>query len=168
VLEWLPQETILFEGARLRRRTVADVAASARLLACEMVVLGRIASGERFTRGLLLDSWRVHRDGRLVWADGLRLDGAAPAVAGFGDATAAAMALYVADDAARHLEASRDAIEVPPGSAVRSGTTVVNGLLLARFLGAPHDVRRALVAWLARLRAVCLDLPPRLPRVWHV
>ncbi|HJQ60208.1 MAG TPA: urease accessory protein UreD, partial [Vineibacter sp.] len=61
-LEWLPQETILFDGARLRRRTVADVASGGRLLACEMVVLGRIASGERFTSGLLIDSWRVRRD----------------------------------------------------------------------------------------------------------
>ena len=48
-LDWLPQETIVFEGARLKRRTVADVAPGGSLLACEMVVLGRAASGERFT-----------------------------------------------------------------------------------------------------------------------
>src|SRR4029077_14946179 len=48
-LDWLPQETIVFEGARLKRRTVADVAKGGSLLACEMVVLGRAASGERFT-----------------------------------------------------------------------------------------------------------------------
>ena len=46
-LDWLPQETIVFQGARLRRRTVADVASGGSLLACEMVVLGRAASGER-------------------------------------------------------------------------------------------------------------------------
>src|SRR5204863_5919755 len=57
VLDWLPQETILFEGARLKRRTIADVAPGGSLLGCEMVVLGRAASGERFTGGLLLDSW---------------------------------------------------------------------------------------------------------------
>ncbi|HEX2892207.1 urease accessory protein UreD [Vineibacter terrae] len=163
-LEWLPQETILFDGARLRRRTVVDIAAGGRLLACEMVVLGRIASGERFTSGLLLDAWRVRRDGRLVWADALRLDAAAPVAAGFGDATSVAMALYVADDAARHLEAARSALP----SDVKAGATVVNGLLLARFLGAPLPVRRGLASWLADMRSVCLDLPPRLPRVWHV
>src|SRR5499427_4560208 len=49
VLDWLPQETIVFEGARLKRRTVAEVEPGGSLLACEMVVLGRAASGERFT-----------------------------------------------------------------------------------------------------------------------
>ncbi len=169
-LEWLPQETILFDGARLRRRTVVDLAPGGRLLACEMVVLGRVASGERFTSGLLLDAWRVRRDGKLAWADALRLDAAAPVAAGFGDATAAAMALYAAGDAARHLEAARAEIDAAcarsPG--LKAGTSVVNGLLLARFLGDPLSVRRSLVSWLANMRPVCLDLPPRLPRVWHV
>src|SRR6266702_3535063 len=60
-LDWLPQETIVFEGARLKRRTVADVEPGGALLACEMVVLGRAASGERFVSGLLLDSWSLRR-----------------------------------------------------------------------------------------------------------
>ena len=169
-LEWLPQETILFEKARLRRRTVADVAASGRLLACEMVVLGRVASGERFTSGLVLDAWRIRRDGKLVWADALRLDSAAPVAAGFGDATAVAMALYVAGDAPRHVDAARAEIDAACAQSprLRAGTTVVNGLLLARFLGDPLSVRRGLVSWLANMRPICLDLPPRLPRIWHV
>ena len=169
-LEWLPQETIVFDGARLRRRTEVDVAPGGRLLACEMVVLGRVAAGERFTVGLVLDAWRVRRSGRLVWADALRLDGAPPDVAGFGGAAATAMALYVGDDAAAHLEAAREAIDAACALApdLKAGTTVVNGLLLARFLGAPFAVRRGLVSWLANMRAVCLDLPARLPRVWHV
>ena len=64
-----------------------------RLLACEMVALGRTASGERFTHGLVLDSWRIRRDGGLVWADALRLDGPPPTgLSGFGDATSIATA----------------------------------------------------------------------------
>src|SRR5471032_461286 len=50
-LDWLPQETIVFEGSRLKRRTEAHVAPGGALLASEMVVLGRAASGERFTGG---------------------------------------------------------------------------------------------------------------------
>ncbi|HYD98575.1 MAG TPA: urease accessory protein UreD, partial [Alphaproteobacteria bacterium] len=57
--EWLMQETILFDGARLRRRTAADIAPGGRLLAVESVVFGRAAMGEDFRRGLLHDSWRV-------------------------------------------------------------------------------------------------------------
>src|SRR5712672_637992 len=88
-LDWLPQETIVFQGARLKRRTVADVAPGGSLLACEMVVLGRAASGERFTSGLLLDSWSVRRPARsqtarLAWTDTLRIEGETPNGAGFG------------------------------------------------------------------------------------
>src|SRR3984893_14244357 len=67
-LEWLPQETIVFEGARLKRRTVAEVEPGDALLACEMVVLGRAASGERFVSGLVLDSWAGRRTDRVARA----------------------------------------------------------------------------------------------------
>src|SRR5262249_38278289 len=93
-LDWLPQETIIFLGARLKRRTVATVTPGGWLLACEMVVLGRAASGERFTDGLLLDSWSVRRadkqGGRLLWTDTLRVEGETPVGAGFGAANALA------------------------------------------------------------------------------
>lgn len=164
-LEWLPQETIVFDGARLRRRVEADLAADARLLACEMVVLGRIASGERFTRGAVYDGWRLRREGRLVWADALALDGTPPDVAGFGDAAALATGIYAAPDAARWLEASRAVIE---DGTTRAGVSVVNGVLLARLLGEPQAARRGLMAWLAFLRHDALGGPRRLPRVWHV
>lgn len=164
-LEWLPQETIVFDGARLRRRVEADMAADARLLACEMVVLGRGASGERFTRGAVYDGWRLRRGGRLVWADALALDGAPPDIAGFAGATALATGLYAAPDAARWLEASREVVD---GGATRGGVTMVNGVLLARFLGEPLAVRRGLVEWLTFLRHDALGGPRRLPRVWHV
>lgn len=164
-LEWLPQETIVFDGARLRRRVEADLADDARLLACEMVVLGRGASGERFTRGAVYDGWRLRRAGKLVWADALAFDGAPPDLAGFGDATALATGILAGPDAARRLEASRAVVD---GGAARAGTTVVNGVLLARFLGEPLAVRRGLMAWLAVMRQDALGGPRRLPRVWHV
>jgi urease accessory protein len=165
-LEWLPQETIVFDAARLARRVEARLAGDARLLACEMIVLGRAASGERFTEGTVHDAWRLRRDGRLVWADALQLAGPPPQAAGFAGATASAFALYSGPDATALLDRSRALVanlEAP-----RSGTTLVNGILLARFLGQAKDVRRALVAWLAAMRAQTLGRPPRLPRLWHV
>src|SRR5205814_3731953 len=89
-LDWLPQETIVFQGARLKRRTQAEVAPGGALFACEMVVLGRAASGERFSAGLLLDAWSVRRAGKLAWTDTLRIEGETPAGAGFGTANALA------------------------------------------------------------------------------
>ncbi len=169
-LEWAPQEAILFDGARLRRSLTAEVAPGARLLAGEMLVFGRTARGERFRHGLLHEAWRVRRGGRLAWADALRLDGdivaRLDAPAGFGGAVACATVAYVAEDASAHLAAARALVE---GAAGRAGATVVDGVLLARFLAAEAiTVRRAVARYWAGLRAAAAGLPARLPRLWEV
>lgn len=169
--EWLPQETILFEGARLVRCARTGVAAGGRLLACEHVVFGRLARGERFVRGHLFDRWEVRRDGRLVWYDALALDGGAHARAaawGFAGAEALATALYVADDAPAWLERARAifADVVPEGA--RGAATVVNGLLVTRFLGEAVAVRAGLGRYLADFRAAVGGFAPTLPRVWAI
>jgi urease accessory protein len=74
-LEWLPNETILFDAARLERKLTIVLAPGARCLAAELTVFGRRARGERFARGLLHDRWEIRRHGRLVWTDALRLAG---------------------------------------------------------------------------------------------
>lgn len=71
--EWLPQETIVFDGARLQRRTVFGLAARAELLACELRILGRAAHGEVFREGFLSDRIEIWREGKLAWLDALRL-----------------------------------------------------------------------------------------------
>ena len=74
-LAWLPQETILFDRARVSRRIDIDLAESASLLLCEIVVFGRAAMGERMLQGEFVDRWRLRRGGRLVFAETVRLDG---------------------------------------------------------------------------------------------
>jgi len=159
-LDWLPQETIVFEGARLKRRTVADVAPGGALLACEMVVLGRAASGERFTRGLLLDSWSVRRAGTLVWTDTLRVEGETPSGAGFGAANALATVIGVWEEPHGKFEKVRALLETCDKA--RAGVTLVNGVMVARLLGEATAVRAAMVSLLGGV------LERRLPRVWHV
>ena len=73
---WLPQETILFDRARLARRIDVDLADGASLLMAEAVVFGRSAMGETVEQGAFTDRWRVRRGGRLVFAETVRLDGA--------------------------------------------------------------------------------------------
>ncbi|UFN48147.1 urease accessory protein UreD [Roseomonas sp. OT10] len=163
LLEWLPQETILFDGARLRRRTEADLAPGARLLAAEMLVFGRAARGERFARGRLLDSWRLRRGGRLLWADALRLDDPAAALAapfGLHGGGALATLLLAAPDAAAHLPLLREAAG-PLGAA----TLPRDGLLLARWLGPATALRAAVGQAIIALRAA-EGRAPRLPRLW--
>src|SRR6266478_786930 len=74
-LSWLPQETILFDRARVSRHINIDLADSASLLLCEIVVFGRTAMGERMLSGEFTDRWRLSRGGRLVFAENIRLDG---------------------------------------------------------------------------------------------
>ena len=168
-LEWLPQETILFDGAKLSRRTIVRTTSESRFLAAEMLVFGRIARGERLAAGFLHDAWRIQRDGRLVWADALRLDGDVAAAlarpAAFDGAQAVATAIYAGADAAAQLERARALLE-PAES--RAAATVVNGILLARFVGRDAAaVRRDLIQYLCGLRQAAGGWPPRLPRVWY-
>ncbi|MFZ0844201.1 MAG: urease accessory protein UreD [Pseudolabrys sp.] len=75
-LAWLPQETILFDQARLSRRIDIELAPNASLVMAEAVVLGRAASGEMMNEGFFADRWRLRRDGKLIYADTAWLEGA--------------------------------------------------------------------------------------------
>lgn len=168
-LEWLPQETILFDGARFRRETRVALSGDARLLAAEIVVFGRAARGERLAAGHFLDRWRVERDGRLVWRDAIGWGGEPRAVldhaAGFGGAGAMATVLYAGPDAPGLLDHARMALD---GAGGRAGATVVNGLLAARFLAdGAQRLRSDLAQLWCKLREKAGNLPPVLPRTWY-
>jgi urease accessory protein len=169
-LEWMPQETILFNNARLERRVEIDVAPGGSLMALDLVIFGRLARGERFATGALLDVWRVRRGGRLVWADGLRLEGDIAAQianpAGFGGATAAGFLLLVADDAADWIEPAR--ARLAQGSC-RAGVTLAGGALIARLLSVDAAlVHRELSDFACWLRAARSGYPARMPRSWSI
>jgi urease accessory protein len=169
-LEWCPQETILFDRARLRRSLRLDLITGARAMLGEMVVLGRLASGERSGYGLLHDRIEIHADGHLRWHDSLRLDGwYAPVIdapAGLGGARSLATFIHAAPDAAEHLDLARDLLRTED---VLAGATAVDGLLVARFLAKdPLALRKTFASFWAGLRAAAAELPASLPRLWHV
>jgi urease accessory protein len=164
VLEWLPQETILFDGARLRRRLDVHLAPDARLLAAEMLVFGRAARGERFQHGLLHDSWRLRVGGGLRWADALRLDAPEEGLTdrfGFDGAGSFTTLLYAGANAGAHLPLLRE-LAGPLGAA----TLPRDGVALLRWLGPAVPVRAALASAIPALRAALFGLPPVLPRLW--
>ncbi|HXP77514.1 MAG TPA: urease accessory protein UreD [Stellaceae bacterium] len=168
-LEWIPQETILFDRARLSRGTTAEIEPGGRLLAAEMIVFGRTARGERLSAGLFHDRWTIRMAGRLRWIDAVRLDGDIArhldSPAGFDGATAIATAIYVGANAPGLLPLAR-ALALDSDS--RAGATLVDGILLARFLGRDARVLRAdLARYLADLRRAAAGLPARVPRLWQ-
>jgi urease accessory protein len=167
--EWLAQETIVFEGSRLRRLFTADVATTGRLLAVESVVFGRTAMGECFDNGMLHDAWRISRAGRLVWADALHLDGdlkrlrAAPF--GFGKSVACATIAYVGADASQQVGEAR---RLMSECALPCGATSLDGIMLVRIMADDaSELRAAVMKLIAGIRLAAASLPARLPRVWH-
>jgi urease accessory protein len=157
-LNWLPQETILFNEARLKRSIDAELAGDARLLLAEAVVFGRTAMGESVQAGRLFDRWRVRRDGRLIFADTLRLDDmiasqlAQRAVASGGCAVATVLATPAAEGAVDTLRAHSFAGEV--------GISSWNGITLARL------VARDGAALRHDLKLIVTSLAGALPRIW--
>jgi urease accessory protein len=160
-LEWLPQETILFDRCALDRRLEIDMAADARFLGVETLVFGRAAMGETVRQAMLRDLIRVRRGGELLLHDAIRLDGSVDALlsrAAIGrGARAVASVVYVAPDAELRLEPVRQAL-----GPAEAGASAWNGMLIARILGPDSaSVRRTVIAALEVLR----ESRP-LPRVW--
>ena len=160
-LSWLPQETILFDRARVKRRIDIDLAEHASLLLCEIVVFGRSAMGERMQNGEFVDRWRLRRGGRLVFAETVRLDGdigeklRRPAVAKGG--VAIGTALIVPGDEAL-VERIRELSKSFGGEV---GISSWNGFAMARFCAQDAARLRAdMMAVLGRASGVAL------PRLW--
>ncbi len=163
-LEWLPQETILFEGSALERRLDVEMAESATLLALETLILGRKAMGETLENVALRDHWRVRRGGRLIYADALRLEtplaGRLASKATLDGCQALSTLLYVAPDAEQHLDRAQ---EILPNGVVEASASAWDGLLSVRFLAPDAQLlRRELISFLKQFRG------RDLPRVWHM
>jgi urease accessory protein len=174
-LEFLPPETILFDGARLQRETIVDLAPGSAFLGGDIVVFGRRARGERFTRGLLREVWELRCDGDLVWGDALHLEEDIGRIiddpACFDGAAAFATMILSppAGDARSLLDGARVVQSACTATGLRAGATAISGLVVARWLAADAAVLRRAYADLAcHFRSSALGLPDRLPRVWHV
>jgi urease accessory protein len=173
-LSWLPQETIIFDGACLERRLEVELAADASCLICEALVFGRRAMGEYLSNAHVKDTWRVSRSASLLHAEALDIDAAIDLrrdgdAAGFGlKAELGAMATVLVCDprGTRYLEqlASRvRAMEsIEHNQAV--GISVLPDRLVVRLLGEDAwELRKRLVPILTLLQD-----GDDVPRVWHV
>ncbi len=161
-LLWLPQETLLFDSARLERKLSVDMAADAELLLIESFVFGRIAMGETAIDARLKDSWRVRRDGKLVFADETRLDHAAAAldrIAVGAGARAVATIVAAAPNAEARLPDLRAALEAE-GEGVEAGASAFDGLVVVRLVSpSPGRLRGKVIASILALGG---GKPPRL------
>lgn len=142
-VEYLPQETILFDQSALTRRLHIDLTGSSRYLGVETLIFGRAAMGETVNRLDLSDIIELYRDGTLIFRDALKppnpFTGAARR-AMLGNAAGLATILLAAPDAVGQLDTVRLAL----GDA-QAGASVWNGLLLVRILAQTGTALRGLV-----------------------
>ncbi len=162
-LAWIPQETILFDHSALRRHLEVEMSGTARLLVAESFVLGRLAMGETVHRAEVQDHWRIRRDGRLVFADSLRLGGDIQHLIGrkavLDGAQAFASVLLVAADAEDWKDRVLQEAEVQDN--LRASASAWDGMLSLRLVASRPDVlRTTLKTVLQRLRGRAM------PRVW--
>jgi urease accessory protein len=144
-LAWLPQETILFNRARLRRTINIDLAEDARLLLAEAIVFGRSGMGEAVHDAGVFDRWHIRRGGRLIHAEAMRLDGAVaaklaqPAVANGGVAVATVLIVPADEAVAAGIRALDDHFLGEVGVSAWNGFAVVR-LCAADGAALRHDL----------------------------
>jgi urease accessory protein len=159
-LAWLPQETILFDRARLSRRIDIALAPNAALLMAEAVVFGRAAMGEALVEGLIADRWRVRQGGRLIFAESLRLDGGIAEKLGRAAVAAGGIAIatvLIVPGGEATLEPVRSLSERFAGEV---GISAWNGIALARLCAKDGAALRH------DLTAVLAALGAQVPRLW--
>lgn len=171
-LEWLPQESIVFAGARAHMATQVSLGADSRYLGWDILCLGRTAAGERFSHGRCDLSYRVDRNDAPLWIERGGFAGDDPLLAspaGWAGATVCGTLLCTFPDlpqqAAGLLESCR---ATAPADGARHGLSALPGLLVARYLGDSSEAARNWFAALwAILRPAYCGRPAILPRIWN-
>lgn len=167
-LAWLPQETIIFNHARLMRNTEIELSSGTELLALEWILLGRAAHGEEMVGGYITDGWLVKKDGRLVWADKFRVtDRIFPHLhrkALLSDCKAFATLIYFGPHVDTRLEWFRT---IAHPLECHCAATSVGGLIIIRLAAKlSSNVRLALRTLLQQFSCEFGPGPFRVPRMW--
>jgi urease accessory protein len=168
MLEWLPQETIVFDGALAETAYDVDLGAQAGIIGWDIVCLGRTGSGERFSRGAFRTSVQIRREGKLLWRERGRIDGGgrlldSPAGLAGSPVFGTLFASYLQFDKKilAHLR------ELEPASGA-GAVTLLPGILLARYLGDSSEAaRRYFIALWRILRPVLTGREATEPRIWQ-
>ena len=164
IFHWLPQETILFNGARLDRRLNVSMDTMSSFLANEFIVFGRAAMKETVQNGLINDQWRITRGGQLVHAESVFLEGniasKLSAVASAGNNICLATCLFIAPDVETKLQLAHDFVAQHNKTPI--GISVWNGKLVVRFLSKEASEAKCIMSgFLECLRGF------EMPRVWN-
>lgn len=167
-MAWLPQETIMFEGARLSRTFDVQMELGAVLLAHESIVFGRTAMDEVVRTGSFKDTWKIYRDGQLMHADAMNVSGDIAQTLGraatLNGASAMATILYIGPDIDEQVDIARHVISHLHSDSVTGGVSGWAGRLVCRIVARDGaSLRRMVIPVLETLND-----GRALPRVWNI
>lgn len=167
VIEWLPRETIVFDGAVAELDSRIELAGDAAFIGWDIVCLGRTASGERFRHGSLRQQLGIARDGAAVYVERARIEGGRLLSSPVGLNGATVFGTFIAAAAPRLSDGLLDACRKVAADG-EGAVTRLPGVLLARYRGASAEAAHAYFGKLWRVSR------PRLtgreavaPRIWN-
>ena len=159
IVEWLPRETIVFDGALASLGCSVELQGDARYIGWEVLCLGRSGSGERFSKGSVTLETRISRDGRPLWVERGRIDGGGRLMgspAGLGGHSVCGTMVATVEAFERKA--------APPPLAV----TQLPGLLLARYLGdSSEEALQAFTQLWTVIRPAVAGRAAVEPRIWR-
>jgi len=168
--EWLPQESIIFDGAQARMRTTVDLDEGARFIGVETLCLGRRASGESFERGSLHLGTDIRSDGRLLWRERGVIEGGSPLLhspIGLAGYSVCSTVLVAGGNVAPETLRACRAITVNESGA-RCGVSAMPQLFVGRYLGhSAQAAREWFVALWQHLRPTIIGCEAVVPRIWN-
>lgn len=168
--EWIPQETILFDQARLKRAISFYTSLTSEILAGEILVFGRLQCGEKFQSGFFQDNWEIYVEGKLIWKEMLHLKerstlNALTHPAGFNNATSYGTIIYIGHQARIALEPTRNFLKK---CKIQNSATVFDTILLVRFLSKdPYQLRLNFTQFWCFFRHRFKSLPNVMPCFWR-
>lgn len=168
ICEYLPQETIMFDGADASMDMRIDLAVGARYLGWDFLSLGRPAAGEKFSRGRIRQRVQVFEDGKPIWFEQLQLTGGSPlSLASYALAAQPIIGtmIYVGETPGECTERVREAIG--EGAQGRFSVSQLERAVVCRYLGPRVSEAKSLFsgAWNA-MRTACQGKPANAPRIW--
>ena len=167
-LEWLPQETILFDGASAHMHTKVDLEPGGVYIGWEILCFGRAASGQKFSSGMLVQQTEILADGKLLWSERARVEGNDPLFASpIGLAGRSVCATLLAAGRELSGETLAQCRDLHAGEGALAGITRLPHVMIARWLGnSGEDARRYFVGLWRVLRPVMKQSVAIEPRIW--
>lgn len=172
VLEWVPQETIFFDNAHVELDHHVTLEKEASYIGCEILCFGRTASGESVTGGQIRQSTRIHRAGKLIWFDQLRLSGGSAAMKSAlmlaGNTVCANLIAVGKGVPATVIEAAREGAGDISKGIGHLGISQMKSVITARYLGnSSETARRIMLHVWGLLRPGMLGRAAMVPRMWN-